>query len=83
MADVAERLCTMANSIWLLPTLKCHGLWERINKELVKQMLVKAGREPEPSTAIIDSQSVKKRQDSRWHWLPLGGAFAVAYPAFC
>jgi transposase len=59
MADVAERLCTMANSIWLLPTLKCHGLWERINKELVKQVLVKAGREPEPSTAIIDSQSVK------------------------
>jgi putative transposase len=34
-------------------------LWERINEALVKKVRVKAGREPEPSAAIIDSQSVK------------------------
>lgn len=35
------------------------GLWEKINAALVKQVRVKAGREPEPSAAIMDSQSVK------------------------
>ena len=35
------------------------GLWERINGELVKKVRVKAGRDPQPSAAIIDSQSVK------------------------
>ena len=35
------------------------GLWERINETLVKQVRVKAGHDPKPSAAIIDSQSVK------------------------
>jgi putative transposase len=35
------------------------GLWEKINAALVKQARVHAGREPEPSAAIMDSQSVK------------------------
>jgi putative transposase len=38
---------------------KHSGLWERINGELVKQVRKKAGRDPQPSAAIIDSQSVK------------------------
>jgi putative transposase len=38
---------------------KRQGLWEGINEALVKKVRVKAGREPEPSAAIIDSQSVK------------------------
>ena len=38
---------------------KRQGLWERINEALVKQARVKAGRDPKPSAAIIDSQSVK------------------------
>ena len=38
---------------------KKQGLWERINEALVKKVRVKAGREAEPSAAIIDSQSVK------------------------
>ena len=38
---------------------KRQGLWERINGELVKKVRVKAGRDPQPSAAIIDSQSVK------------------------
>jgi putative transposase len=34
------------------------GLWERINAALVETVRVQEGREPEPSVAIIDSQSV-------------------------
>lgn len=35
------------------------GLWERINQTLREQVRRKDGREPTPSAAIIDSQSVK------------------------
>jgi putative transposase len=35
------------------------GTWERINGELVRQVREAAGRDPEPSAAIVDSQSVK------------------------
>ena len=35
------------------------GTWEAINDALRKQIRVQAGRDPEPSVAIIDSQSVK------------------------
>lgn len=35
------------------------GTWEQINSALREQVRVKAGKEPEPSAAIIDSQSVK------------------------
>lgn len=35
------------------------GTWERINASLVRQVRQAAGRDPEPSAAIIDSQSVK------------------------
>ena len=35
------------------------GIWERINGVLVKRVRTKAGRESQPSAAIIDSQSVK------------------------
>lgn len=35
------------------------GTWERINASLVQQVRQAAGRDPEPSAAIIDSQSVK------------------------
>ena len=38
---------------------KRQGLWERINEALVKTVRVQAGRDPKPSAAIIDSQSVK------------------------
>ena len=34
-------------------------IWAQINAVLVKKLRVQAGREPEPSAAIIDSQSVK------------------------
>jgi putative transposase len=35
------------------------GLWEKIHQALREQVRTKAGREPEPSAAIVDSQSVK------------------------
>ncbi len=36
-----------------------NGIWERINASLVRQIRQAAGRDPEASAAIIDSQSVK------------------------
>jgi len=38
---------------------KGDGLWEQINEVLVKQARKKAGRNEQPSAAVIDSQSVK------------------------
>jgi len=38
---------------------KKQGLWERINEALVRTVRVKNERQPEPSAAIMDSQSVK------------------------
>lgn len=35
------------------------GTWRRLNATLVRQERVRQGRKPEPSAAIIDSQSVK------------------------
>jgi len=35
------------------------GLWTQINEMLVKKVRKKAGRDPQPSAAVIDSQSVK------------------------
>ena len=35
------------------------GLWERIMKVLREELRMAVGREPEPSAAIIDSQSIK------------------------
>lgn len=35
------------------------GTWERINSALRQEVRVAAGREPEPSAAVLDSQSVK------------------------
>lgn len=35
------------------------GTWEQINAALVRDIRVAEGRDPEPSAAIIDSQTVK------------------------
>ncbi len=44
---------------WYLRRWQADGTWERINDTLRRQLRAQAGREPEPSAAIIDSQSVK------------------------
>ena len=38
---------------------KRNGVWVAINAALVKQVRKKAGREPQPSAGVLDSQSVK------------------------
>ena len=38
---------------------KRDGTWERVHHALRRDVRVAAGREPEPSAAIIDSQSIK------------------------
>jgi len=38
------------------------GTWKRMHTALREQVRVKAGRQPTPSAAIIDSQSVKTSQ---------------------
>lgn len=38
---------------------KQQGVWTRLNDTLVKHVRVQEGRQPKPSAAIIDSQSVK------------------------
>jgi putative transposase len=35
------------------------GIWEQMNATLVREIRIAEGRDPEPSAAIIDSQSVK------------------------
>ena len=38
---------------------KMNGTWERSHQELRERERVRVGREPTPSAAVIDSQSVK------------------------
>src|SRR5262245_61746691 len=35
------------------------GVWERLNAALVRTIRVQQGRKPQPSAAVLDSQSVK------------------------
>ncbi len=44
---------------WYLRRFQDDGMWEAINDALRHELRVQAGRDPEPSVAIIDSQSVK------------------------
>jgi len=41
------------------------GTWERLNRELRIEVRVSVGKDPEPSAAILDSQSVKATEMSR------------------
>jgi transposase len=50
-------------TVWTYFRTWCNdGTWERIHTALREQVRVKQGREPTPSAAIIDSQSVKTSQ---------------------
>lgn len=40
------------------------GIWERLNRELRIEIRVSVGKDPEPSAAILDSQSVKTTETS-------------------
>jgi putative transposase len=41
------------------------GTWERLNRELRMEVRVSVGKNPEPSAAILDSQSVKVTEMSQ------------------
>ena len=43
----------------LFRTWKRQGLWQRLHDSLCRDVRAAAGRDPEPSALIIDSQSVK------------------------
>jgi putative transposase len=48
------------NHVWYYyRTWRNDGTWDRINTLIRREVRSKAGRDPEPSVAIIDSQSVK------------------------
>ncbi|MET8130375.1 IS5 family transposase [Streptomyces sp. NPDC005065] len=38
------------------------GTWDRIHDELRRQVRIEAGRDPEPSAAVIDAQSIKSSE---------------------
>src|SRR5512133_973545 len=44
---------------WYFRQWRDTGVWEQINTTLREQARVRLGREPTPSAAILDSQSVK------------------------
>jgi putative transposase len=44
---------------WHFRQWRLDGLWERLNAALRERLRVRVGRHPQPSAAIIDSQSVK------------------------
>lgn len=44
---------------WHFRRWRCEGVWDRILQTLRRQVRQKAGRDAEPSAAIIDSQSIK------------------------
>ena len=44
---------------WYFRRWRREGVWDRILDALRMQVRLKQGREPEPSAAIIDSQSIK------------------------
>lgn len=59
MAAVAERFSAVAERVCDLLALAQQWVVERIMHELRRRVRVKAGRNPDPTLAIIDSQSVK------------------------
>lgn len=63
MASFTARLSALVHRLELLPYLaQVNSTWERSHTVLRERVRIKQGREPTPSAAIIDSQSVKTRQ---------------------
>jgi putative transposase len=59
LAIAPPRVPSLADGLSLLPSLAPDGTWEHLNAVLREQLRASIGRNPEPSAAIIDSQSVR------------------------
>lgn len=44
---------------WYFREWRNAGIWDQVLQALRRKVRIKAGRDPEPSAAIIDSQSIK------------------------
>jgi putative transposase len=66
-----------------------NGLWERLNTRLREAIRVREGRNPQPTAAIIDSQSVKTVQkggtaaSTRASWSRAASATSSSIPWAC
>jgi putative transposase len=67
LAGLAARLPVVAHRLRVLRRRKADGTWEELNGTLRRQLRVAAGRPHTPTTAGLDSQSVKATEaaDSR------------------
>ena len=54
------------------------GVWETINDSLRREVRVAEGRKPEPTAAIVDSQSVKTTEKGGYMGTMLGRKSTVA-----
>lgn len=48
------------------------GTWDRIHNELRRQVRVHAGREPEPTAAVLDAQSIKSSEGGECRGFDMG-----------
>lgn len=48
------------------------GTWEAIHEELRRQVRVRAGREPEPTAAVLDAQSIKSSEGGQSRGFDMG-----------
>jgi putative transposase len=60
LANVTPRISSLENCLYHYFRLwRLEGLWERINAAYRTELRIATGRKPEPSAAVLDSQSVK------------------------
>jgi putative transposase len=60
LAAFAPRLPALGNRLPLLQTMESRdGTWERVNRTIRELLRARLGRNPQPSAAIVDSQSAK------------------------
>jgi putative transposase len=61
VASASSRLPQVAHRLSLLQKMAHRdGTWEKINRALRERLRVRLKRNPQPSTGIVDSQSVKR-----------------------